>query len=122
MSEKRGRSTSLRNFTRNLNLLNDLFDEKAGSVLVAPQFDKVKSCWEKLEDAHDRFMAIVDDSAMDVDTDPEGYSYIDDAKEKYNQMLKRYAAYLKWSEAAQHAETEKKRRRMKKRRKKVTRS
>ena len=108
MSEKRGRSTALRNFTRNLNLLNDLFDEKAGNVLVAPQFDKVKSCWEKLEDAHDRFMAIVDDSAMDVDTDPEGYSYIDDATEKYNQMLKRYAAYLKWSEAAQHAETEKK--------------
>ena len=38
MSEKRGRSTALRNFTRNLNLLNDLFDEKAENVLVAPQF------------------------------------------------------------------------------------
>ena len=70
MSEKSGRSTALRNFTRNLNLLNDFFDEKARSVLVVPQFDKVKSRWEKLEDVHDRFMAIVDDSAMDVDTHP----------------------------------------------------
>ena len=106
MSEKRERSTALRNFTRNLNLLNQLFDEAAGKVLVTPQYEKVKSCWEKLEEAHDRFIATVDEKAMDIDTDPEGYSYIDDATGRYNEMLKRYAAYLKWSEAAQHAEAE----------------
>ena len=109
MSAKRERSTALRNFTRNLNLLSELFDESAGNALVTPQFEKVKSCWEKLEDAHDKFMSTVDDSSMDLDTDPEGYLYIDDATGKYNKVLKRYSAYLKWFESTQRDDAEKKR-------------
>ena len=95
MSAKRERSTALRNFTRNLNLLSELFDESAGNALVTSQFEKVKSCWKKLGDAHDRFMSTVDESRINLDTDPEGYLYIDDATEKYNKVLKRYSAYLK---------------------------
>ena len=51
-----------------MNLLNQLFDEAAGNVLVTPQYEKVKSCWEKLEEAHDRFIATVDEKSMDIDT------------------------------------------------------
>ena len=108
MSERRERSSALRNFTRNLNLLNELFDEAAENILVTPQFEKVKSCWEKLEDAHDRFMATVDEKVMDIDTDPEGYLYIDESTGKYNKTLKRYSAYLKWSQSTQRDETERK--------------
>ena len=108
MSERRERSSALRNFTRNLNLLNELFDEAAENILVTPQFEKVKSCWEKLEDAHDRFMATVDEKVMDIDTDPEGYLYIDESTGKYNKTLKRYSAYLKWSQSTQREETERK--------------
>ena len=108
MSERRERSSALRNFTRNLNLLNELFDEAAENILVTPQFEKVKSCWEKLEDAHDRFMATVDEKVMDIDTDPEGYQYIDESTGKYNKTLKRYSAYLKWSQSTQRDETERK--------------
>ena len=64
--------------------LRELFDEPPGNALVTPQFEKVKSCWEKLEDAHDKFMSTVDESSMDLDTDPEGYLYIDDATGRYN--------------------------------------
>ena len=76
MSAKRERSTALQNFTRNLNLLSELFDESAGNALVTPQFEKVKSCWEKLEDAHDKFVSMVNETGMDLDTDLEGYLYI----------------------------------------------
>ena len=72
MSEKRERSSALRNFTRNLNLINDLFDDAAGNSLVTPQYNKVKSCWERLEEAHDKFMAKADETAMDIETDPMG--------------------------------------------------
>ena len=108
MSEKRERSSALRNFTRNLNLLNELFDDAAGNSLVTPQYNKVKSCWERLEEAHDEFMAKADETAMDIETDPMGYPYIDDASGKYNKMLKRYDAYLKWSDGVQRAEAEQK--------------
>ena len=61
---------------RHLNLLSELFDESAGNALVTPQFEKVKSCWEKLEDAHDKFVSMVNETGMDLDTDLEGYLYI----------------------------------------------
>ena len=44
---------------------------------------------------------------MDLDTDPEGYLYIDDATGKYNKVLKRYSAYLKWFDSTQRDDAEK---------------
>ena len=96
---------ALRNFTRNLNQLNDLLDESAPPALVTPQYDKVKKCWERLEDAHDAFISVVDDNDMDIETDKDGLSYIDDPNAKYNTMLKSYASYLKTSDETIRTQT-----------------
>ena len=57
---KKRKINCLKNLAQNLNLLNQLFDEAVGNVLVTP----------KLEHAHDRFMAVVDEEAMNIGTDP----------------------------------------------------
>ena len=105
---KRDRSTALRNFTRNLNTLNELFKEADIGNLVTPQYEKVKVCYEKLEDAQDAFISAAD-QGMDIDNDPDGYPYMDDASAKYNAMLKEYAGYLKALNEVQHAEDVQKR-------------
>ena len=105
MAEKKERMLALRNFTRNLNQLNDLLDESAPPALVTPQYDKVKKCWERLEDAHDAFISVVDDNDMDIETDKDGLSYIDDPNAKYNTMLKSYASYLKTSDETIRTQT-----------------
>ena len=43
--EKKKRTSALSNFTRNVNLLDGLLDEESQTVLVDPQFEKVKSAW-----------------------------------------------------------------------------
>ena len=106
MAEKTIRSTAQRNFTRNLNTLNALLDESAASVLVTPQYEKLKNCWEKLEDAHDDYVLKVDPATTNLETDADGYSYINDSEKKFNEVLKRYAGYLKTSEQLQRAESD----------------
>ena len=105
MAEKKERTLALSAFTRNLNQLNDLLVESAPPALVTPQFDKVRKCWERLEDAHDTYIGVVDDNDMDIETDKNGLSYIDDSNAKYNTMLKTYAAYLKTSDETIRVET-----------------
>ena len=105
MAEKKERTLALRNFTRNLNQLNDLLDESAPPSLVTPQYDKTKKCWERLEDAHDAFINVVDDNEMDIETDKDGLAYIDDPTTKYNAMLKSYATYLKTSDETIRTQT-----------------
>ena len=105
-AEKKAQTKALRNFTRNLNSLNELLNDAAVNSLVSPLYEKVKICWEKLEYAHDAYIDAVDAAVVDVENDPEGYPYIDDANTKYNKMLKQYSAYLKSYEAVQRAEAE----------------
>ena len=90
--EKKKRTSALSGFTRNVNILDGLLDEESQTVLVDPQFEKVKTAWEKLEFAHDEFIAATN---IDIDTDPAGLSYIDAPANRYSEIVKKYSAYLK---------------------------
>ena len=87
---KKKRSQALSNFTRAHNELITYIDESAPPVLTTPQFEKVESCWEKLEAAQDDFIEHTD---IDVDTDPLGVAYLDEPGTRHGAALKRYAEY-----------------------------
>ena len=90
--EKKKRTSALSGFTRNVNILDGLLDEESPTLLVDPQFEKVKRAWENLELAHDEFIAATN---LDIDTDPAGLSYIDAPANRYSEIVKKYSAYLK---------------------------
>ena len=93
MDEKKKRTACLGKFTRNFNLLIQGIDGASLESLVTPQYEKVKECWLKLEDAHDDFLAATD--IEDIDTDPEGVKYMDTPSKNYEQALLRYSEFLK---------------------------
>ena len=53
---KKRRSQALSNFTRSANVFDSLIAESSPSELVKPQFEKVVSCWDKLEAAQEVFI------------------------------------------------------------------
>ena len=91
MDEKKARSAALNKFTRNRKALDDLLNAAAPGSLVNPQFEKFKTCYEILEDAHDAFIAATD---IDVETDNNGFKYMDDPSALYNELVTRYSQSL----------------------------
>ena len=89
--EKKQRSSALSKFTRNLNSLTNLLDSNAPGTLVIPQFEKFKQCYENLEDAHDTFIAVTE---IDIETDKDGFAYMDGPSDQYNVIMKRYSESL----------------------------
>ena len=90
--EKKQRSSALSKFTRNLNALTNLLDSNSPGLLVNPQFEKLRKCYEDLEDAHDAFIAAVTD--IDVETHKDGFGYMNAPSEQYNEVLRRYSEKL----------------------------
>ena len=64
---KKRRSQAKSNFTRNVNALEVLIAGSETLLVVTPQFEKVKTCWEKLETAQEEF---IDRTDIDIDEDP----------------------------------------------------
>ena len=75
MAEKKLRTLCLSKFTRNFNLLTQSIDNESPESIVTPQYEKMRECWLKLEEAHDDFIAATD--MEDIETQPEGLKYID---------------------------------------------
>ena len=94
IEEKKKRTRALSNFTRNFNAFQSLLDESAPSILVDPQYAKFKDAWEKLEVAHDDFLAETD---IDIETDKDGESYLDEPSTRYQNIMKLYSTYIKKS-------------------------
>ena len=90
--EKKIRSQSLSHFTRSVNNIFSLLKESAPTDLVTAAFDKVQSCWGKLEAAQDAFIEVTD---IDIETDDAGLKYLDEPGERHRQVLSRYASFLK---------------------------
>ena len=92
---KKKRSQALSNFTRNVTTFNSLLGDSAPSILVRPQFDKVQSCWEKLELAQECFIEKTD---IDIDTHKDGLAYLDEPGNTHSEILHQYSEYLKGGE------------------------
>ena len=89
---KRQRSTALMNFSRNGKSFNTLITNAAPLSTVQPAYEKVIACWDKLEEAHDAFLAITD---IDLETDARGYKYIDEPAVRHDAVLVSYSNFLK---------------------------
>lgn len=87
---KKRRSLAKSNFTRSFNALEVLIAGSETLLVVTPQFEKVKSCWEKLEAAQEEF---IDRTNIDVDEDPEGVKYLDGPGDAYLRAMKAYSEY-----------------------------
>ena len=70
---KKIRSNCLSNFTRSANTFDALYNDEAPIDILTGAFEKVQSCWEKLEAAQDSFIEL---TAIDVDTDAMGIAYL----------------------------------------------
>ena len=73
LAEKNKRTVSKSNLTRNINKLTKILDAEASIELVKEQFNKVRDCYNKLEQAHDEFLLATD---VDIDNDPAGIAYM----------------------------------------------
>ena len=105
IEEKKKRTRALSNFTRNFNAFQSLLDESAPSILVDPQYAKFKDAWEKLEVAHDDFLAETD---IDIETDKDGESYLNEPTTRYQNIMKLYSTYLKKSADDEQKHTQQK--------------
>ena len=92
LAEKNRRTVSKSNLTRNINKLNKILDAEASIELVKEQFNKVRDCYNKLEQAHDEFLLATD---VDIDSDPAGIAYMNEPDMSYETVLERYAKYEK---------------------------
>ena len=93
--EKRKRATALGAFTRNENHLNAMLDDASPIHIVTPQFEKLQTCWDKLEQAHDNYIESI---AGDIDEETE--KSLDDPGKRYQDIVKRYSEYFKNSTVA----------------------
>ena len=93
VQEKKNRTKALGNFTRQFNGFQTLLAESAPSVLVDPQYEKFKDAWEKLETAHDEFLAETD--IEEIETHKDGITYLDEPSTRYQTIMKQYSTYLK---------------------------
>ncbi len=101
---KRCRSQSKANFTRATTVFNNLINSASSSELVTKQFEKVMSCWDKLEAAQDDFIAKTD---IDVDEDNDGLAYLNGPGEKHSAAMDCYSKFLKDAKLAEGVEMQK---------------
>ena len=97
---KRSRSQAKSNFTRATNVFNSLVDTSSSMELVKKQFDKVMSCWDKLEEVQETYIAVAE---IDVDVDKDGVAYLDDLAPTHSGVITRYSQFLKDSKTAEDA-------------------
>ena len=71
---KKKRTQALKQFTRNANLLQGFLDDQSASEIVAPQYEKFRTCWDQLEDAHETFIDATD--MENIETDKDGFPYL----------------------------------------------
>ena len=96
---KNVRTQAKRNFTTKANRFDRMVQEGAPFDIVTSSFQQVESCFLKLEDAHEAFIAITD--LDDIETDPEGVDYITDASTRFDDLLSTYSKMKKDAVATQ---------------------
>ena len=92
MEYKNKRKTARQSFTRNLNTLLQMIENESPENVVTPQYTKLQTYYNKLEEAHECFIESLDE---DVPDDSPEMTYLDDPTVSYNDAVKRYSAFLK---------------------------
>ena len=95
-AEKKRRSIALGGFTRSVNLLNTVINEKSPISVVTPKYDRVNEAWYKLEAAHDAFIEQTD---IDIEEHADGIKYLDKHTETFKKVVSDYSVYFKSAEA-----------------------
>ena len=101
---KRCRTQAKSNFTRSITMFDDLIGSASSSELVKKQFDKVMSCWDKLEVAQDDFVSKMD---IDIDTHKDGLAYLDEAGENHKRVVESFSKFLKDMKVVENDEMQK---------------
>ena len=81
--EKKRRSNCLSNFTKSVNNFNKLNQDAAPIDLITTAFQKVQSCYDKLESAQDAFIEVTD---IDIDTHADGIKYLDEPASRHQNV------------------------------------
>ena len=102
---KNVRSHALSNFTRSYNNFNSLHDAASPKELVTAAFQKVDSCWNKLEEAQERFIEVTD---IDVENDNAGLKYLDAPGERHSEVFTKYAIFMKQTSADERVHLQRK--------------
>ena len=100
-AEKKRRSIALGGFTRSVNLLNTVINEKSPISVVTPKYDRVNEAWYKLEAAHDAFIEQTD---IDIEEHADGIKYLDKHTETFKKVVSDYSVYFKSAEAERERE------------------
>ena len=93
------RTTAKRNFTRNVNKLNNLLDGIAQVEIVLPQFEKMNKSYDVLETAHDEFISAID---IDIEIHKDGLSFMEEIDVTHEATVLRYSKFLKDQTVTQH--------------------
>ena len=100
MPDKMPITVALANFTRQVNFFHSLAEkENAQECLVTSQYEKVVTCWEKLEAAQDCFL---EKSAIDIESDPDGLVFLNEPEGRYLSVTSRYSEFLDRNRTNEH--------------------
>ncbi len=104
VKSKNCRKQAKANYTRASNVLKDLIGLSSSPELVNKQFNKAMDCYDKLEAAHDEFIAITD---IDIDTDKDGLAYIEEVGKCHTELISSVATFLKDAKTVEDSEIKK---------------
>ena len=108
--EKKRRTIALRNFTRSTGSLSSLIETNLNpSAVLLPEvvkhWGKVTECWDKLQSTHDEFIEKAED--IDIETDKDGFPYLDAPTTTYNDLLLKYSKFCSDAKDVEKEDTEK---------------
>ena len=84
------RTQCMRNFTRSVTSYNDAHDRELPLDLLTKAFEKVQTCFEKLEAAQDAYVVVADE-------DDGGVDYLEEPAARHQQVLITYGEFKKKS-------------------------
>jgi hypothetical protein len=93
---KKVRSQCLKNFTRSVNSFNDVLANQLPLDLLTRSYEKVQTCFEKLEAAQDSFVE-VDDNVEATDDGEIEADYLDEPAGRHQKVLIAYGEFKKKS-------------------------